>query len=76
MSEPKFVPFRPRALCCAAGPLNDLYALDLSTLVWEDLGAGAAGDAPTPRRSLGFAAAGGELFVFGGLGEAGSVPQS
>ena len=48
---------------------NDLYQLDLTTLVWSEIARSTAG--PPAVALPGFAAADDALFVFGG---AGSVP--
>jgi hypothetical protein len=46
---------------------NDLHVFDLDTLLWSDLG--GDGEPPPRRKSLGLVAAGGALFVFGGMGD-------
>jgi hypothetical protein len=52
------------------GVLNDLYMLDATLetpLEWILLDRSSVqGTAPTPRKAMGFAAAGGRLYVFGG----------
>ena len=49
-----------------AGIVASFLRLDLRTLEWTDLTRDTAGPAPVPRDFLGFAAAGGLLYVFGG----------
>ena len=45
---------------------DDLFVFDPAAAAWTDLTALAAGDPPAGRDSLGFAAAAGRLYVYGG----------
>ncbi len=56
----------PDVMLWAGIYLDDLFALDPATLVWEDLTAVMAGPRPSARANHGFAAAEGRLYVYGG----------
>ena len=49
-----------------------MHVLDPAAAAWVNLTGEARGPPPSPRCSFGFAAAGGRLFVFGGLDESGA----
>ena len=55
------------------GMLSDLHVYDPALKAWADLSAAAAGAAPPPRDALGFAAAGGLLYLYGGWGVDGEM---
>eukprot|EP00961_Rhodomonas_salina_P135821 1827353-Rhodomonas_salina.1 len=46
---------------------NDLYMLDPSRRAWQELSQHVSGSIPSKRAYMGFTAAGGKLFVFGGM---------
>jgi hypothetical protein len=60
------VPHTPGNSSSADSDLNDLHAYDPAARQWTDLGVLAGGLAPKPRMGHGFAAAAGQLFIFGG----------
>ena len=53
--------------------VNDLHAYDPAGRAWVDLSRPAAGSPPSARECLGFASAGGRLYVYGGTGEGGGA---
>ena len=55
-----------------AGLLGDLHVYDPVPMAWTDLSAAASGTPPCARLGHGFTAAGGLLFVHGGLGHQGN----
>ena len=65
-------PHERRSLAATwSGYLKDLYVYDPAAQSWTDLSNAAAGAPPSPRVGLGFAAAGGRLYVHAGYGEGG-----
>ena len=52
-------------------PLRDLHAYDPVAMAWTNLSSNVSGIAPSPRYGHGFKAAGAQLYVHGGFGEAG-----
>lgn len=65
----------PLACALVLGLNGDLHVFDPSAMAWEDLSADVSGTAPSPRYSMGFASAGGKLYVFGGYGGAGAYER-
>ena len=65
-------------LCLYAGFLNDLYRLDTSTLVWNqvEVCSGAIDNLPEPSKGHGLTSSGENLYVFGGYGPSGCVVLS
>jgi hypothetical protein len=55
-----------------AGYLGDLHVYNTVSMAWTDISA-ASGIVPSPRRYHGFAAAGGKLYVHGGVGPQGEM---
>jgi hypothetical protein len=53
---------------------NDLHMFEINGLSWTPLnGDNVHGRPPSPRHSMGFAAQGARLFVYGGTGETGGA---
>jgi hypothetical protein len=57
----------------ASGYLADLQAYDPATRKWTDLSGSASGSWPSARFLHGFAAAGGRIYVFGGISLGGFI---
>jgi hypothetical protein len=55
------------AMMFAGNFLNDFFVFDPSAMAWNDLSPSTNGAGPSARRSHGFTAAGGKLFVHAGL---------
>ena len=53
--------------------LGDLHVYDPVAMTWTNISAAASGEHPSPRGTHGFTAAGGLLYVFGGLSEQGAA---
>ena len=49
------------------GPLADLHVYDPATKIWTDLSGSVSGTQPSARFQHGFVAAGGRIYVFGGM---------
>jgi hypothetical protein len=52
--------------------LNDMHLIDIQELKWRQIQTGdVLGSSPSPRRSMGMAAVGNKIMVYGGVGNAG-----
>ncbi len=51
-----------------SGYFEDLYVLDLSLMTWSDISSELQGQPPSPRALHSFVAAGGRIYIFGGIG--------
>ena len=53
-------------LCRITGPINDIHVFEVDNATWTDLTHTIVGTPPSKRFTHGFAAVGGQLYVFGG----------
>ncbi len=60
-----------KAACPSGYRLQDLHVYDPATMAWTNLSTAASGTPPSGRESMGFAAAGGKLYVHGGFDDSG-----
>ena len=56
-----------------ADPYDDLHMFDPAAMAWTDITRNVSGSMPSPRAYHGFTAAGGWLYVHGGVNEKGDL---